>query len=135
MKSTSLLFIFIGLALTACAYQRAGTAAIAKSSMIGMTKEQVLTCMGPPIRTAQAGSTEVWSYSSGGDSYSGGAATGYAYGGSATATASGWTKSRSCTVNIILSGDGVTAVNYLGRTGGLLTKGEQCAFAVENCIR
>lgn len=135
MKSTSLLLIIVGLALTACSYQRAGTAAIAKSSMIGMTKEQVLTCMGPPVQTAKEGSTEVWSYISGGDSVSGGAATGYASGSSATVVGSGWTKKRSCTVNIVMHGQSVTAVNYLGRTGGLLTKGEQCAFAVENCVQ
>ena len=23
---------------------------------------------------------------------------------------------------------------YTGRTGGILTKGEQCAFVVENCV-
>jgi hypothetical protein len=27
----------------------------------------------------------------------------------------------------------VSRVNYVGPTGGLLTGGEQCAFAVQNC--
>jgi hypothetical protein len=33
--------------------------------MIGLSKEQVLACMGPPVSKAKEGSTEVWSYPSG----------------------------------------------------------------------
>jgi hypothetical protein len=29
----------------------------------------------------------------------------------------------------------VAAVNYAGPTGGLLTAGEQCAYAVDACVR
>jgi hypothetical protein len=29
----------------------------------------------------------------------------------------------------------VTAVNYAGPTGGLLTAGEQCAYAVDACVK
>ena len=42
---------------------------------------------------------------------------------------------RHCTVNIVMVGDRVSSVNYLGPSGGLLTQGEQCAFAVESCVR
>ena len=40
-----------------------------------------------------------------------------------------------CTVNVTMSGGLVSQINYLGPTGGLLTKGEQCAFAVERCAQ
>ena len=33
--------------------------------MVGMSKEQVLTCMGPPASKTAEGQTEVWSYNSG----------------------------------------------------------------------
>ena len=29
----------------------------------------------------------------------------------------------------------VSRVNYSGPTGGLITEGEQCAFAVQNCTK
>jgi hypothetical protein len=40
-----------------------------------------------------------------------------------------------CTVNVVMSDGSVSAINYQGPTGGLLTHGEQCAFAAEACIR
>jgi hypothetical protein len=40
-----------------------------------------------------------------------------------------------CTVNVTMTNGRVGRVNYVGPTGGLLTPGEQCAFAVQNCTR
>ena len=54
--------------LTACTIERAHVASQAQTSMVGLTKEQVLACMGPPAQQQQVGQTEVWSYPSGGDS-------------------------------------------------------------------
>jgi hypothetical protein len=89
-----------------------------------MPKEQVLACMGPPINKAAEGATEVWAYNSGNGMTSTNI-SGDRHG--ATATSS----SRFCNVNIVMSRGQVTAVNYTGPTGGLLTAGEQCAYAVE----
>jgi hypothetical protein len=50
---------------------------------------------------------------------------------SATAVSS----SRFCNINIVMSGGIVSAVNYQGPTGGLLTRGEQCAYAVDRCTK
>ncbi len=88
-------------------------------SLIGRSKEQVLACMGAPPQRANAGETEVWSYPSGGDT------TTVGFAGTSYSTR------KYCVVNVVMSGDRVTAVNYTGRTGGL---GEQCAFAVKNCV-
>jgi hypothetical protein len=41
---------------------------------------------------------------------------------------------RYCTVNVVMSGGWVSRVNYSGPTGGLLSAGEQCACAVQNCV-
>jgi hypothetical protein len=40
------------------------------------------------------------------------------------------TRPRSCTVNVTMTNGRVERVNYIGPTGGLLTPGEQCAYAV-----
>jgi hypothetical protein len=143
----------IGVAFTAvvscivvagCAVQRAVVANETQQKMVGLTREQVLACMGPPANRMKEGSTEVWSYSSGN-----GLTTTVASavtqtntnvsGGSGVSTGSGLgtvtTSNRYCTVNVTMVGERVSRVNYVGPTGGLLTQGEQCAFAVQNCAQ
>lgn len=110
-----------------CAFERAKVANDAQIAMIGLTKEQVLACMGPPANQAAVGATEVWSYGSGnGETVS--AVSGNKFGAAAVSS------QRFCTVNVNLTNGVVSNVNYLGPTGGLLTAGEQCAFAVQNCV-
>jgi outer membrane protein assembly factor BamE (lipoprotein component of BamABCDE complex) len=114
--------------LSACAIQRAQEAQDARVQMVGLSKEQVLACMGPPINKAAEGHTEVWTYNSGnGTTISGGSVAG----GSFSATSS----SRFCTVNVVMTKGQVATLNYTGPTGGLLTAGEQCAFAVDACVK
>jgi hypothetical protein len=62
---------------------------------------------------------------------------GFTADGSATtvSTSSATASRRYCTVNVVMSDGLVSRVNYAGPTGGPLTGGEQCAFAVENCTR
>jgi hypothetical protein len=91
-----------------------------------MTKEQILGCMGPPVAKAAEGATEVWSYSSGN------AQTDLAISGG-RGWAMGTSTQRFCTVNVTMADGRVSRVNYVGPTGGLLTPGEQCAFALQNC--
>src|SRR5712671_331019 len=55
------------LMLQSCAFQRAQEATDAKAQMIGISKEQVLACMGVPSQKASEGSTELWTYPSGND--------------------------------------------------------------------
>jgi hypothetical protein len=114
--------------LSACAIQRAQEAQDARALMVGLSKEQVLGCMGPPINKATEGATEVWTYNSGnGMTIAGGSVSG----GSFSAISS----NRFCTVNVVMTKGQVTAVNYTGPTGGLLTAGEQCAYAVDACAK
>jgi hypothetical protein len=122
-------------ALTACSIQRAQEASEAQASMVGMPKEQVLQCMGSPASTAIAGATEVWTYNSG-NGWTDTFATAHASGGSYSTTAFGSAIStkRFCKVDVVMTAGRVARVNYSGPTGGLITKGEQCAFAVENCL-
>jgi hypothetical protein len=116
--------------------------------MVGLSKEQVLACMGPPPSKAAEGSTEVWSYSSGNgyqstsvianaDGNFSATRTGNTINGNSSTfgTATGISTRRFCSVNVVMSAGHVSAVNYSGPTGGLLTAGEQCAYAVEACVK
>jgi outer membrane protein assembly factor BamE (lipoprotein component of BamABCDE complex) len=115
-------------ALGGCAFQRAEIAQDARAQMVGMTKEQVLACMGAPATKAAEGATEVWGFASGNGTTV--ASANYdRYGGTAVSS------SRFCNVNIVFAGGQVSTINYTGPTGGLLTASEQCAYAVNNCVR
>lgn len=118
----------VSLALASCALQRAQVANQAQNQMVGLTKEQVLACMGPPINQAMVGQTEVWSYNSGNGR------TDTAMNGNAI-MATAISTQRFCTVNVVMTDGRVSGLNYSGPTGGLITAGEQCAFAVQNCAR
>lgn len=121
-----LLVLALALALGGCALQRAQVAHDAQASMVGLSKEQVLACMGPPMNKAAEGATEVWSYDSG-NGMQIASVSGNRY--SATAISS----QRFCKINVVMNGGTVSAVNYSGPTGGLLSGGEQCAYAVQAC--
>lgn len=138
----------VGVFISGCAVERAQVAQDAQNKMIGMSKEQLLACMGPPMQKATEGVTEVWAYNSGNDhttaigntyataqgSAVGG--SGYAYGNASGQSASVVTSARrNCTINIVMTDNRVSRVNYSGATGGLLTQGEQCAFAIRNCVQ
>ena len=125
--------IAISIILTACAIQRAQVANEAQDRMVGMTKEQILSCMGPPMAKAAEGATEVWSYTSGNNrtdvSTFGNVSRGGFF------SAGGVAESRYCTVNVTMMNGRVNRMNYVGPTGGVLTPNEQCAFAVKNCTQ
>jgi hypothetical protein len=118
----------LGVALSGCAIQRAQVAQDARTQMVGLSKEQVLACMGAPANKASEGNTEVWGYNSG-NGMTVASASYDRYG--ATAVSS----SRFCNINIVMASGRVAAVNYTGPTGGLLTAGEQCAYAVDACVK
>ena len=140
------------IALAGCAVQRAVVAQGAQEKMVGLSREKVLACMGPPATRAAEGTTEVWSYGSGNDSTTT-IGTGYAQtngsilgerrGNQFSATGQATTTSlstvnsnrRFCTVNVVMTDGRVSKLNYAGPTGGILTGGEQCAFAVQNCLQ
>lgn len=120
---------------TSNVFSRASLASEAQTSLIGKSKGQILACMGSPIRTASADNVDVLTFASGdGTTQSLGTASVYGSPGSAVAFGSSHTVTRSCEVDIVFEGGRVSRVNYKGRTGGLITQGEQCAYAVSNCV-
>ena len=136
------------LPLAGCALQRAQLAENARVKMVGMTKEDVLRCMGPPSQKQSEGHTEVWSYASGngattvfGSSSANttGSVTGFGNTANVSAVTNGTSfataSKRYCTVDVVMADGRVDRINYSGPTGGLITEGEQCAFAVKNCVQ
>lgn len=132
MKFSWVLLVSVAL-LPGCASTKFGRADLserAKTELIGKSKKDILMCAGVPIRSQQTENMEFMTYYSGGDSdaYVAGGAGSYAGGGAVSV------KKRYCEVTFVLSDGVVEKVNYAGRTGGLITEGEQCAFVLQNCL-
>jgi len=116
--------------MSSCAkLNRASLANRAKTELVGMTKKEILSCAGVPVRTYEMDDLEFLTYYSGGDGTVGAIATG-----SSPVIGVGSAKRRYCEITLILEDGVVQSVNYTGRTGGLITEGEQCAFGLENCL-
>ena len=115
--------------LSGCKYNRVKTAQVAKTELIGMSKGELLSCAGVPDKAMSSNGIEFLSYRSGGEtSYS--AKTIYGYNPTTFINSS----HRFCDITITLKNDKVQKVSYSGKTGGLLTQGEQCAYVLENCV-
>ncbi|MDD2324852.1 MAG: hypothetical protein PHW63_02415 [Alphaproteobacteria bacterium] len=121
-----------------CAMQRAADAQEAQQKMVGLSKEQVFSCMGIPVRKASEGDVEIWSYkSTNGWVEKTKKTTSATFSGSIESALSFGDETRErrfCTVQIVMKQDHVAAVHYNGPTGGFLTEDEQCAYAVRNCL-
>ncbi len=90
---------------------RAELAQRAKTELIGLSKSELLTCAGVPVRSATEAELEFMSY--GASSY-------------------GW--GNSCVVTFVLKNGAVKTISYSGRTGRRRQNGEQCAYAIANCL-
>lgn len=131
MQVWAIAAIFLILLCSCAAKERASTAQRAQGELVGLKKAEILACAGAPARAATADDVEVLTYVGGGDSR--GVATGV--GGPGVGTAVLTTHRRYCEATFVLRNGVVEKINYSGRTGGLATKGEQCAFVVQNCVR
>ncbi len=118
--------------LIGCSSQMADDAAAAKTKMPGMSKEDVLACMGPPKQKAHTGKTEVWSYASG-NGHTNGYGNSYKFSGDTVSYAS--RDKSACTVNIVMQDEHVTAVHYNGPRSSMFSPDDQCGYAVEHCAR
>jgi hypothetical protein len=137
MRTRLEMFAVVGcLLLAGCSVQRSQQADDAQNKMIGMSKERVLACMGPPASRMAEGATEVWSYGSGDGRIDTAGAVGS--GGAFNATSRG----HYCRINVVISQGTVSQVNYSGPTAGgsgplgmLLAAHDQCGYAVQNCLQ
>ncbi len=136
-RPASLFIAFLSAAvfLAGCsgAFERDRAAARAKTRMIGMTKEEVLACMGPAKKKAREGKTEVWQYQS-----TDGHRTRFSNSMKITSdyrTSYGTGSKSFCTVNVVMKDNAVTAVNYTGpSSSGVFHDFDQCGYAVAACV-
>ena len=120
-----IIILLIALAAGSCArMQRASIANKAQTNLIGMSKLELYECAGTPSRKEVVEGVEFLTYVGGGDR------TGYVAGGRAFAS-----NRRYCEATFVIKDNKVSKINYSGRTGGWASKGEQCAFIVQNCVR
>lgn len=130
---TVLLLVICTLLISGCARTKFGRASLAnkaKVELIGKTKKEILLCAGVPNRSEKADNIEFLTYVSGGDSR--GSIRSSRNSSSRRSSVS--VKKRYCEVTFIFDSGIVEKVNYSGRTGGLATRGEQCAFVLQNCV-
>jgi len=130
------ILLFAAILLTACTSMRPEQAENAQNKMVGLSKERLLACMGPPANRVVENTGEVWSYDSHGYVASG---SSQQFCKTKLVTVLGelctdWVSPPTrpsatvCRVNVVMNDSHVTQVNYIGST-------EQCGFAVANCIR
>lgn len=141
--SARVVAIALAVLIGGCSIKRSETAHDAQTQMVGMGKEDVLACMGPAAQKSAEGGTEIWSYPSGNGAVSTvstasetsfGSFSPYGETGNAFGIGNSYSQRRFCVVNVAFNHDQVRAIRYSGPTGGLLTQGEQCAYAIENCV-
>lgn len=130
----STILAFLGLTLTGCgSLERSEHAAQAQRQMVGLDKEHVMMCMGPPNKTATEGSTEIWQYmSTDGSSTSRGFSD--KIGKTGLSFSNGTHAKYYCVINVVITKGIVAAVHYNGPRGNLIAHDEQCGFAVEHCV-
>ncbi|MCK8784845.1 hypothetical protein M0638_10670 [Roseomonas sp. NAR14] len=117
------------LALAACSWQRTQLAGEARGEMRGMTREQVLACMGQPLSTRREGGTEFLRYSSA--MRAGGAETLI----QRADRRLGDPPEPVCTVEVALEQGRVDRLRYTDEQGRPLQRTGQCAVAVQNCLQ
>ncbi|MEY4508620.1 MAG: hypothetical protein RLZZ450_742 [Pseudomonadota bacterium] len=98
---------------------------------MGLSETELLKCAGAPAQEKHAGSLSFLTYHGGGGGGGDGVAVG-AVAQSQLGVAS--FKRRYCDATFTLENGRVADLQYRGRTGGLLTRDEQCAFIVEDCV-
>jgi hypothetical protein len=112
------------------AKQRAEVASRAQKDMVGMSKKELFGCAGTPVRSERIDDTEFLTYFGGGDSVGAAVVSSNGYG----TVAASKNSRRYCEATFAIKDGLIQSVNYQGRTGGSSSKGEQCAFIVENCV-
>ncbi len=121
-KHSWIVGVVIGLVLcigtTGCSvHKRVKMAERAPSELVGLSKADLLSCAGVPVRSEKVDDLEFLTYKSGG-------------------TRGFFCRSgRYCEVTFTLQNSIVEKVTYTGNTGGRFSQGEQCAYAIASCLQ
>jgi len=116
----------LALALAACA-EKPEVDQIAQMTMIGLSKRDILICMGEPARRRSLGEgTEIWAYPVGGTT------TGTPPWGAGLNLAASQGP-LPCDVTVVMTNAHVSQVTYRLPDGRPLPSGRQCSFVVQAC--
>ena len=120
---------FTALIVASCGAIQSSQVADQIKGMVRLSKEHVLSCMGPPSSTAQAGTTEVWAY----DSLGPVNFSTVVSGNQSLIVGSTSTSQQFCAVNLTMQSDRVVAANYRSQ-GKLLTPSLPCYTVLRACV-
>jgi hypothetical protein len=121
--------VIAALTLTGC--QPLEVDQVAQQSMIGLSKRDILACLGQPAQRVPSGqATEIWTYTGGqmrgyGPQWAIGLNTNlvpFAPGGS-------------CDVVLVMTNSHVSEVGYTAVDGSKFPLGQECVFSVERCVK
>lgn len=118
-----LLSLLILALLFGCVSATSKIAKRAKTELVGISKTDILSCAGVPVRSDKSGNLEFLAYIGGSDNLEQEGQHGHVY-----------KDSRQCEVTFVFKDDNVTNIVYTDQTGGWSSTDEQCAFAVEKCL-
>jgi hypothetical protein len=121
------------LALTGCTgIQRSELAKRAKTEMVGMNREAILDCAGPPERVIRTGEKELLVYFIGDERVSARRLAPLGLGGPMGFSGADETN---CEVSFVLVEGRVSEVRYRGGTGGLFSRAANCASILRYCVK
>jgi hypothetical protein len=130
-KSAVTLGLIAALALEGCEGQPLEVDQVAQQSMIGLSKREILACLGQPAQRAAAGqATEIWTYV-------GGQMRGYGpqWAIGLNTNLLPFAAPGSCDVVLVMTNAHVSEVGYAAVDGAGLPLGRECLFPVERCVK
>lgn len=101
--------LLIGTALAACSDHRRALGRTAEKEMLGLTKRDILSCMGAAHRRASRRGSQLWVYHL-------------------------TDQDQRCTVNVVFVGHRVRGVNYVGFDSTYPKHHKLCAAATKSCL-
>jgi hypothetical protein len=128
-KFVASLGLFVALMLGGC--QPLEVDQVAQQSMIGLSKRDILACLGQPATRAKAGeATEIWTYV-------GGQMRGYGpqWAIGLNTNLLPFAPPGNCDVVLVMTNARVSQVGYAAVDGGALPLGRECLFPVEACVK
>ena len=128
-KSVAATGLFAVLALSGC--QPLEVDQVAQQSIIGLSKRDILACLGEPAQRAPSGeATEIWTYV-------GGQMRGYGPQWALLLNTNliPFTPGGSCDVVLAITNARVSGVGYTAVGGSRFPLGQECVFPVQSCVK
>jgi hypothetical protein len=128
-KSVAAVGLLIALALGGC--QPLEVDQVAQQSMIGLSKRDILACLGQPAQRVSSGqATEIWTYV-GGQMRGYGPQWALLHNTNLVPFAPGG----NCDVVLVMTNGQVSEVGYTAVDGSRFPLGQECIFSVERCVK